>query len=458
MANTPAQTFAEIQDIVKDLKKYEPTIKKEYEAATKELRKAIDDGSEDEITVSRPDLDKAVEWLDKGLDACDRLHVLTTALLPAKVFVAGKLKEVKDLIGYGAVHKKQLSTWATAARDLGKEADKALGLAKNDAKEIEAELGGLKNRAAKLQEAILPVKKDFTTLEKTAREATKNHDEKAAERARLAMMDEMTLPKRRLDEMKPILAKFKKDHTELDHDLKTELQYVQDTFDDVESTLKDGDKTVEDLIKLKQQTMAANKPEVEIAAMKVGVDGLRKDTDKFEDDIDKWRKICEDAAKSKNDKPAETARLALLTNVKALDTRAKRGRADFEKLKKTYPKLPPELAVQVTRIGDVLVTAEGSIKLGMSAFNEFIEMKKKAMAAKDEPQVVPKAELLKIAPLVPFDPKDADKMKLLTKIINTVPHEKWAEQFNKLFKVTTGKQIVLKIEKLPYFKKQLIDI
>ena len=59
--------------------------------------------------------------------------------------------------------------------------------------------------------------------------------------------------------------------------------------------------------------------ESEIGTMKNRIANVRKETDKFEDEIKKWRQICVEAAKTHNDKPAEAARLALLGRLKDME-------------------------------------------------------------------------------------------------------------------------------------------
>ena len=341
MADTPQQMLQTIKVIAGDLSKREAGIKKAYDTATKDVRSAIDDGSENEINVVKPELDTAVEAVDKGLDACDRMQAIAKEMIKDKAFVAKNLEDIKKLLG--SVSKKQntFSEQATALRKLGEEADKALGVAAKSSKQIEAELGGLKNRAKKIAEDILACKTDIPKLETKARDATQKGDEKTAEPARIAIWDAMVQPKRRLGELKPLYEKFKKENPDLDKPLKAELTWVGDGITDATDTIAAGEKTFNELIKLKQTTMAA--------------------------------------------KPPAT----------------------------------PE---------------------------------------------VPKAELLKVAPIVGFDPKDSRGMAELARILNRTPHDKWADGLAKLavvlkLKNTNGKAMVIAIDKLPYFKKQsLIDI
>ncbi len=341
MAKTPQEMLQEIKGIAAMLAKYEPSIKKSHDTATKDVRSAIDDGSENEITVVRPELDAAIEWVDKGFDSCDRMQVIAKKMIKDKAFVAKNIDMIKALLG--SVSKKQntFSDQAAALRKLGQEADKALGVAAKGSKQIEAELGGLKNRAKKIAEDILACKTDIPKLETRARDATKKGDEKTAEPARIAIWDAMVQPKRRLGELKPLYEKFKKENPDLDKPLKAELTWVGDGITDATDTIAGGEKTFNELIKLKQTTMAA--------------------------------------------KPPAT----------------------------------PE---------------------------------------------VPKAELLKVAPIVGFDPKDSRGMAEQARILNKTPHDKWADGLVKLaaalkLKNANGKAMVIAIDKLPYFRKQtLIDI
>ncbi len=341
MADTPQQMLVKIKTMAADLAKHEPAMKKAYDAAAKDVRAAIDDGSENEINVVRPEINTAVEAVDKGLDSCNRMQSIAKEMIKDKAFVAKNIEEIKKVLG--SVSKKQntFSEQATALRKLGDEADKALGVAAKSSKQLEAELGALKNRAKKLAEDILACKNNIPKLETRAREATKKGDEKNAEPARLAIWDAMVQPKRRLGELKPLYEKFKKENPELDKALKAELTWVGDGVADAESTLVEGEKTFNELIKFKQTTMTA-----------------------------------------------------------------------------------------------------------------------KAAAAPE----IPKAELLKVAPIVGFDPKDSRGMAELARVLNKTPHDKWGEGLAKLavmlkLKNANGKAMVIAIDKLPYFKKQaLIDI
>jgi len=341
MAGDSAQTFQEMKDLRKKLDAHDAALTKAYNQATKDLRGAIDDGSEDEINVVRPKLDSAITLLDQSLDACDIVHKQTAKLLADKAFVATKVDEIKELVKHVALAKNRLSGWASAARKLGEEADKALGTAKKSTKEAEAELGALKNRVKGLQDEINDLKRDIPKLAKDARDANDKGDHKSLERARLTLIDSMKGPKSRAIMYRAPVEQFKKDHPDLERDMKAEVQWLLDTLWDADTTLADGAKTLNELLALKPPA-----------------------------------------------KPEKDATL-------------------------------PE---------------------------------------------VPKAELLKVAPIVGIDPKDAKNLVLLAKVLNSMPHSKWADGLSRLatqlkLKNINGKAMVTAIDKLPYFKKQqLIDI
>ena len=145
---------------------------------------------------------------------------------------------------------------------------------------------------------------------------------------------------------------------------------------------QDADKAVTAIAK------SSKEAESEIGTMKNRIANVRKETDKFEDETKKWRQICVEAARTHNDKPAEAARLALLARIQEMEPAMKRTRVDFDQIRKDFPELPPELDTQVAGMGDSLLTAENSYKLGKPAFDEFIEMKKKAMADKAAPPMI----------------------------------------------------------------------
>lgn len=339
MADTPQEIFSKMQGINKQLLAHDADAKKSFEGAKKGLRSAIDDESEDEINLALPALDDAITKLDKNVDACDRLHVLTTELMKHPEFIAAHKADVKTIVGHFGHQKKELADWLKEARNLQAEAKKATALSQKGDRETEADLGGLKNRASKLAKDILDCKTQFPKLDKAARDATDKDDDKTAEKARLQIWDLMVEPKRYVSEMRPLFLKFKSEHPDLQGDQKSDLQDVADTLDDADDTLADGQKRFMTLIKLKQQAAADN---------------------------------------------------------------AQRPPATLE---------------------------------------------------------VPRSELMKVAPIVGFDPKDGKAIDLLGKLFSKTPQEKWAEALPKLqaqlkLKVTPGKPMVIAIEKLPFFKKQ----
>ncbi len=341
MADTPQVVLQKMQALDKDLVTHEPGMRKAWESVRKELRTAIDDESEDEIKLALPTLDPAIEKIDQGLDACDRLHVMTTELMKSATFVAQHRDDVKKIVSHVAATKKQLSDAASDARKLRDEAQKALGVAQKGARATEAELGGLKNRATKLDEDVAACKAQFPKLEKAAREATGKDDDKSAEKARLAILDLMVQPKRRATELRPLLKAFQDAHPDLEREQKAELTWVADSLRETDETLDAGMKLFNTLIKLKQQAVA-----------------------------------------DKAQRPAA-------------------------------------------------------------------------------PVEVPKAELVRVAPIVGIDPKDAKGIVALGKVLNTTAHEKWAEGLSRLVvqlklkgpNGTNGKAMVAAIDKLPFFKK-----
>jgi len=207
MAEDSKQTFKRMKELRKKIDDHDPKLKKDYEKVIAELRSGIKDESEDEIKVSRPALDDVIERIDMSLDACEIVHTLTTKLLADKPFV---------------VHK--------------------------GAKEVEAQLGMLKNRLAALKADVVNLKKDVPNYERAARAAHAKGDQKSVERARLAILDSIAISKTQTKQYWPIVEKFKKDNPDLDRRLKVELQGLFDILNDADSEIAADDKKYLELL------------------------------------------------------------------------------------------------------------------------------------------------------------------------------------------------------------------
>jgi hypothetical protein len=117
-------------------------------------------------------------------------------------------------------------------------------------------------------------------------------------------------------------------------------------------------------------------------------------------------------------------------------------------------------------VGDALWDADDVLKSGDQLFMDLIKLKQASLAAKPAKMPeVPKSVLIDVAVAIGIDAKDAKDSRILdalAKVLNTTPHDKWADGLAKLaatlkLKSTNGKTMVIAIDKLPYFKKQLIE-
>ena len=155
MANTPQEVFASMQSINKQLLAHEAGAKKAFEGAKKGLRSAIDDESEDEINLALPALADAVTELDKNVDACDRLHVLTTELMKHPEFIASHKADVKNIVTRLRPQEEGAARLAEGgSRPAGRGEEGHGAVAEAGDRATEADLGGLKNRASKLAKDI----------------------------------------------------------------------------------------------------------------------------------------------------------------------------------------------------------------------------------------------------------------------------------------------------------------
>lgn len=334
MADTPESILVELQKLDKRLHEHEAPTKKAFDTAMREVKKAIDDESEDEIELGEPLIDDAIEKVDQSLHACKMLHQLVDKLQKEPDFVKSHREPIVKVVQHFGPKQKELAKWAEALRQLSADATKAQAAAKKGMSETEADLAAVKNLASGVAGDIKTYLAEVPKLEKIARaDATS----KVAEQARLRLIDileslegDASFLKKRADE-------FQKDHPDVDRAMKNELQGAIDTLQNATDLSKQGRALLPVLLKAKQTQAADN--------------------------------------------------------------------------------------------------------------------------AQRPPPPVPKAELIRVAPIVGIDPKDSKALGKLAEVLNDSPHEKWADGLARLstqlkLKNTGGKAMVQAIDKLSYFKNQ----
>ena len=196
MSDTAIDAFESLEALSKmQLVDREAAVKKAYEAARKDLRAGIDHESEEEIKLALPALDAAVNKIDPGLDACERMQSEAQPAAGAQPFVAAHREEVKKMVSEAAA-KKELTEWAArgAQAQGGGQPDRrhrAQGRRRDRRRARRAEEPG-----PHTEQEITACKNGFPKHEKAAREATDKDNGKDGREGPLAMLDLMEKPKR----------------------------------------------------------------------------------------------------------------------------------------------------------------------------------------------------------------------------------------------------------------------
>jgi len=245
-AKTLADTIKMVKLIDQQDKKIQPRFKKMSEG----LKSGIDNGSEDEIALYRPQLEKVVQEIDDCLNTIQGAQGLMAQLRKDDVLMETKFDDIEKLVKTVSTTRKTLVGQAAAARKLDDAADKGLDEAKSSAESAGADLSALKDQVADLMKTIYHIETEAPKLEGAARKAFDARDKKGLTEARLKLIEFLkygTAAKM----MKPRVEKYRKQY-KLDREMNNEAQYLLDDLFRAESSVKDVDKMVKDLIGLGQ--------------------------------------------------------------------------------------------------------------------------------------------------------------------------------------------------------------
>jgi len=260
-AKTLADTIGMVKLIDTSNKKIQPQYKKMYDG----LQGGINDASEDEIALYRPELVKVVDDIDKALDTVQGALALLAQLRADKALMESKFEQIEQLVKSVAATRKHLSEQSAAARKLDDEAEKALGTIKKGALSAEADLGALKNQVAGLMKTIDYIDKEAPKLADAARNAFAKKDQKTLTDSRVKLIDFQKYGPAAAA-MRPRIEKYKKQYPDLDNRLKAEVQWLLDDVQRAEDSIKHVEKVVKELIGLgqvpKDEPKAAAAPEI----------------------------------------------------------------------------------------------------------------------------------------------------------------------------------------------------
>ena len=246
-AKTLADTIKMVKLIDQQDKKIQPRFKKMSEG----LKTGIDNGSEDEIALYRPQLEKVVEEIDDCLNTIQGAQGLMAQLRKDDVLMETKFDQIEALVKTVSTTRKTLAQQAAAARKLDDAADKGLDEAKGSAESAEADLAALKDQVGDLMKTIYHIETEAPKLEAAAKKAFDSRDQKGLTDARLKLIEFLkygTAAKT----MKPRIEKYVKQYPKLDREQKNQAQYLLDDLFRAESSVDDVNKMIKELIGLGQ--------------------------------------------------------------------------------------------------------------------------------------------------------------------------------------------------------------
>jgi len=241
-----AQTLADTVSMVKltdqQDKKIQPRFRKMFDG----LKGGIDDASEDEINLYRPQLAKVVDEIDDALNGVQGALGLLAQLRADKDLMEAKFEQVEKLVKTVVAMRKRLSEQAAQARKLDHEVDQALGKIQKGELSAEADLGALQAQVKSLMKTITYVDTEAPKLDEAAHKAWDKKDQKALTDARLKLIDFLKYGTA-ATAMRPRIEKYKKQYPDLDREHKAEVQWLLDDLDRAEDSIKRVDRIVKEL-------------------------------------------------------------------------------------------------------------------------------------------------------------------------------------------------------------------
>lgn len=211
----------------------------------------------------------------------------------------------------------------------------------------------------------------------------------------------------------------------------------------------------------------AAETDAELGALKNRARILKEEITACKTGFPKHEKAAREATDKDNGKDAEKARLAMLDLMETPKRHVLELRPLLKHFQDEHKEIDRAQKAELQYVVDDLQDADDTLTSGMATYTKLLKLWQQAAADKAQrpkaPEPVPKAVMVQVAGIAGIDPKDAKAMGLLAKVINDTPKEKWAEGLTKLatqlkLKNTNGKAMVVAIDKLPHFKKQLIDL
>jgi len=259
ISSETAKTLGDTIKMVKDIEAQDLKIQPKYKKMSEGLQAGIDNASEEEISLYRPQLEKVGGQIDTCLGTIQGAIGLLTQLRKDEVLMETRFEQMEKLVKSVAAKRKKLAEQSAAARKLDDAADKALVAAQKGAQSAEADLSALQAAVATLMKSIDYVDTEAPKLEAAAKKAYEKKDQKGLTDARVKLIDFQKYETAPIA-MKTRIEKYKKEYPDITREQRNEVQYMLDDLERVKTSVAKVDKMVSELMKL-GQVKKEEKPE-----------------------------------------------------------------------------------------------------------------------------------------------------------------------------------------------------
>ena len=254
-----AQTLADTIKMVRLIEGQDAKIQPQYKKMSEGLKGGIENASEDEISLYRPQLEKVGKQIDTCLGSIQGALALLAQLRKDEALMETKFDQIEKLVKSMAAKRKKLAEQSAEARKLDADADKAATAAQKGAQSAEADLSALQGAVASFMKTIDYIDTEAPKLEAAAKKAYDKKDQKTLTDSRTKLIDFLQY-KTGPDSMRIRIEKYKKQYPDITREQRNEVQYMLDDLQRAASTVDDVDKKIKELMKL-GQVKKEEKPE-----------------------------------------------------------------------------------------------------------------------------------------------------------------------------------------------------
>ena len=259
ISSETAKTLGDTIKMVKSIEAQDAKIQPQYKKMSEGLRNGIDNASEEEISLYRPQLEKVGKLIDTCLGTIQGAIGLLSQLRKDEALMEAKFEQIEKLVKSVAAKRKKLAEQSAEARKLDADAEKALVAAQKGAQSAEADLSALQAAVASFMKTIAHIDVETPKLEAAAKKAYEKKDQKTLTDSRTELIDFLQY-KTGPSAMRSRIEKFKKQYPDITREQRNEVQYMLDDMERADGTMQDVDKKVKELLKL-GQVKKEEKPE-----------------------------------------------------------------------------------------------------------------------------------------------------------------------------------------------------